>query len=639
MSNAECGNSNAECGMRNAELEKRSRLDELIQELCPNGVEYRPLWSVTIWDKKFNSVDRKKQPSVISYPYLLAAELFAMEQDGGDVFLLSTGEQTGWTTEERAGGYLCNGEVVTMPWGKSRAVTDCIKYYKGKFVTADNRIMTSNDTQVLNNKYLYYWFMSVGKIVDAFYRGSGIKHPDMAKVLDMQIPVPPLPVQSEIVRILDNFTELTAELTARKKQYEFYRDKLLTFSNAEFGMRNSEWRTLAEVAEISTGSSNTDDAVEGGCYPFFVRSQQPLAKNEYEYDEEAIITAGDGVGVGKVFHYINGKYALHQRAYRIHPATDELFGKYLYHYFVANFPKYIAQQMFQGSVPSIRRPMLNKFQVAIPPLDVQKRLAEVLDNFEAICADLNIGLPAEIEARQKQYEFYRDALLTYAATGATIFNRQTDEYNAVIRLCQYVFGYVLLSLETLFDIRNGYTPSKANAEYWENGTVDWFRMEDIRANGHVLSEALQKVSETAVKGGRKISANSIALATSATIGEHALITVECLGNQRFSFFSAKAQFIDVLNMHYMNYYFYKVDEWCKGHLFQGNFNTVDIGALKQLCIPLPPIEEQERIVSILDRFDSLCNDITVGLPAEIEARQKQYEYYRDKLLSFRPICN
>ena len=122
------------------------------------------------------------------------------------------------------------------------------------------------------------------------------------------------------------------------------------------------WRTLAEIADISTGSSNTDDAVESGCYPFFVRSQQLLAKDEYEYDEEAIITAGDGVGVGKVFHYINGKYALHQRAYRIHPATDGLLCKYLYHYFVAAFPKYISQQMYQGSVPSIRRPMLNKFK-------------------------------------------------------------------------------------------------------------------------------------------------------------------------------------------------------------------------------------------------------------------------------------
>ena len=226
-------------------------------------------------------------------------------------------------------------------------------------------------------------------------------------------------MQREIVRILDNFTALTAaltaELVARKKQYEFYRDKLLTFSDDIRGGATSDvvWKSLAEIADISTGSSNTDDAVEGGCYPFFVRSQQPLAKDEYEYDEEAIITAGDGVGVGKVFHYINGKYALHQRAYRIHPATDGLLGKYLYHYFVATFPKYIGQQMYKGSVPSIRRPMLNKFQVAIPSLDVQSRIVNVLDNFDAICSDLKIGLPAEIEARKKQYEFYREKLLAF----------------------------------------------------------------------------------------------------------------------------------------------------------------------------------------------------------------------------------
>ena len=148
--------------------------------------------------------------------------------------MLSTGEQTGWTNDELAGDKICEGEVVTIPWGKSRAVVDCIKYYKGKFVTADNRIMTSNDISKLSNKYLYYWIMSKGKVIDTFYRGSGIKHPDMAKVLDLQIPLPPIEVQCEIVRILDNFTELTAELTAeliaRKKQYEYYRDKLLDFS-------------------------------------------------------------------------------------------------------------------------------------------------------------------------------------------------------------------------------------------------------------------------------------------------------------------------------------------------------------------------------------------------------------------------
>ncbi len=187
----------------------------------------------------------------------------------------------------------------------------------------------------------------------------------------------------------------------------------------------------------------------------------------------------------------------------------------------------------------------------------------------------------------------------------------------------------------IFDMRNGYTPSKANQEYWTNGTVDWFRLEDIRENGHVLSGALQKVTEAAVKGGRKFPAYSIALSTSATIGEHALITVDCLGNQRFTFFSPKEAFSELIDMHFMNYIFYKVDTWCKGHVFQGNFNSVDMDALKKLCVPIPPIAEQKRIVAVLDRFHALCNDLSSGLPAEIKARNKQYEYYRDKLLSFK----
>ena len=145
-----------------------SKLNELIKELCPAGVAYVPLWSVTIWDKKFNAVDRRKQSKVINYNYLLAADLFALQVENGNVFLLSTGEQTGWTTEELAGINICDGEVVTIPWGKSRAVEDCIKYYKGKFVTADNRIMTSNDLEKLSNKYLYHVIMSSGKLIDSF---------------------------------------------------------------------------------------------------------------------------------------------------------------------------------------------------------------------------------------------------------------------------------------------------------------------------------------------------------------------------------------------------------------------------------------------------------------------------------------
>ena len=149
--------------------------------------------------------------------------------------------------------------------------------------------------------------------------------------------------------------------------------------------------------------------------------------NQYEYDEIAIITAEDGVGVGKIFHYVEGKYALHQRAYRIHITSSEILPRYYFHYMRAAFSSYIEKTMFQGSVASIRRPMLNNFPVPIPSLKVQRRLIDVLDNFESICKDLNIELPAEIEARRKQYEFYRDQLLTFAATGNSILtDRQTD---------------------------------------------------------------------------------------------------------------------------------------------------------------------------------------------------------------------
>lgn len=153
--------------------------------------------------------------------------------------------------------------------------------------------------------------------------------------------------------------------------------------------------------------------MENGSYPFFVRSQEVLKKNEYEYDETAIITAGDGVGVGKVFHYIEGKYALHQRAYRIHIKSSEIYPRYIFHYMRSAFLPYISKNMFNGSVSSIRRPMLNEFPVPVPSLNVQKKIIFVLDNFEQICNDLNIGLPAEIEARQKQYEYYRDKLLSF----------------------------------------------------------------------------------------------------------------------------------------------------------------------------------------------------------------------------------
>ena len=203
----------------------------------------------------------------------------------------------------------------------------------------------------------------------------------------------------------------------------------------------------------------------------------------------------------------------------------------------------------------------------------------------------------------------------------------------IAKLCPN--GVEYHSLEELFVIKNGYTPSKSNSEFWTDGTVPWFRMDDIRANGRVLSDSIQHVTKSAVKGGKLFPANSIILATTATIGEHALVIVDSLANQQFTFFSKRELLSFDLDMKYVFYYFFIIDEWCKRNVNAASFASVDMPRLRKLEIPIPPLDVQRQIVQILDRFDALCNDLTQGLPAEIEARRKQYEYYRDQLLTFK----
>ena len=176
----------------------------------------------------------------------------------------------------------------------------------------------------------------------------------------------------------------------------------------------------------------------------------------------------------------------------------------------------------------------------------------------------------------------------------------------------YIFGYIELELGEIFELKNGYTPSKSNPEYWLNGNINWFKIEDINTNGRILKNSIEKVNKKGIKG-KLFPENTLIISTSATIGEYALITKEFLCNQRFTCLIVK------------------------GDIKIGNFPSVDMDKFKKFLIPLPLLEEQQRIVNILDRFDKLCNDISEGLPAEIEARQKQYEYYREKLLTFKNI--
>lgn len=171
---------------------------------------------------------------------------------------------------------------------------------------------------------------------------------------------------------------------------------------------------LKNLAEIGTGNSNRQDATEDGQYTFFVRSKDTLKSSSYEYDEEAIIIPGEG-GIGEVFHYINDKYALHQRAYRIHVVSDLLDTKFLYHYMKSSFKKFITKKAVSATVTSIRKPMIEDFEVPLPPLYIQSEIVHILDSFTLLTAELT----AELTARQKQYAFYRDYLLDFSNEDVT----------------------------------------------------------------------------------------------------------------------------------------------------------------------------------------------------------------------------
>ena len=162
-----------------------------------------------------------------------------------------------------------------------------------------------------------------------------------------------------------------------------------------------EWKKLGEISDIGTGSNNREDACENGLYPFYVRSKEVLRINSYLYDEEAILIPGEG-GIGEIFHYINGKYGLHQRTYRVHPISRNISGRYLYYYLFENFGNYIEHKSYKSTAASIRKPMLLDFPVVIPSLSEQSRIVSILDTFTSSISNLK----QQIEERRKQYNFF-----------------------------------------------------------------------------------------------------------------------------------------------------------------------------------------------------------------------------------------
>ena len=632
-----------------------SKLDELLRELCPDGVEYKKLGEIATISRGGNF--QKKDFLTEGVPCIHYGQIYTKYGLFADKTFTFISEECAIKQKMAQP----NDIVMAVTSENIEDVCKCLAWLGDEPVAVSGHSAIIHHSQ--NAKYLVYYFHSQMFFAQKRKLAHGTKVIEVTPdaLANITLPVPPAEIQHEVVRVLDSYTEnvaelqrqLTAELTARQKQYEFYRDKLLTFDVLRGGTINFCQRTLGELFDFRNGLSKGKEFFGKGT-PFVrytdvynhrtLRKKDITALVECTEDEKERLKVSRGdvlftrtsetaedIGWSSVMLDDMDDCVFNGFTIKATPKTKELLPEYCaYCFSTSDFRQYVTKHCAFTTRASLTGNTIAQYRMTIPPLDIQSRIVNVLDNFEKICSDLKIGLPAEIEARQKQYEYYRDKLLTFAENGNTILSRaeqsraeqsRAEQSRALIKLLQYVFGYAVVTLEDIAEncdsMRKPVTSGKREAGeypyYGASGIVDYVR--DYIFDGDYLL-----VSED----GANLLARSTPIAFSISgknwVNNHAhVLKFDRYETRRFVEFYLNS--IDLAPY---------ISGGAQPKLNQKNLNRIEI--------PLPSQERQKYIVDILDRFDAICNDLTSGLPAEIEARQKQYEYYRDKLLTFKEVA-
>lgn len=388
-------------------------LETLIQELCPDGVEFVKLGDVCEI-KTGKGITQKDCSESSKYPVY----------SGGK-------EPMGYYKE-----FNRNANSVTV--SRVGAYAGFVNYVTEDFYLNDKcfSVLPKKDEDI-NSKYLYYKLKALECSIINMQSGGGVPTINTKKVGSLEIPLPPIEVQTEIVRILDKFTsleaELEAELDCRKRQYEYYRDKLLSFDNV--GGQEVEWKKMSEVC-LKTSKINWK-LVEGE-YKYIDlssvdRDNHKISDCTIINKENAPSRAQQFVKTGDIlfgttrptlmrFCYIPKEYdgEVCSTGYCVIRVNNEMINSHFaYHFlFTQKFQEYVEGHQKGASYPAISNKDVMSFELPIPSLQEQERIATILDRFESLTTSLQSGLPAEIAARRKQYEHYRDKLLTFKRKGA-----------------------------------------------------------------------------------------------------------------------------------------------------------------------------------------------------------------------------
>ena len=401
-----------------------SRLEELIQQLCPDGVEYRSIGSLI---KRVR--EKARDDSTVAQVYVVSNTLGMVRAEDFRESIVHS---------EDTSNYLIVRPNM-FAYNPSRLNIGSIAMLKSETpgLVSPMYVVFSVDESIIKKEYFEYIITSPNIMakIDSYKEEGARFRFDFERWHWIQIPIPPFPIQQEIVRILDSFTELTAkltdELTARRMQYEYYRDELLTVDVTIPQVK------LGKICSVITKGTTPKSYAKSGVS--FVKTEafdgtrivpeklsyideethNTVLKRSILKENDILITiAGATIGkcamVQKEILPANTNQAL--AIIRVADGNMPQYVMYLLQ--SALMKRYIRKNIKGSAQPNLNLQQLNDFVIPLPSLEEQRRIVSILDRFDALCNDLTSGLPAEIEARRKQYEYYRDKLLTFPKRNA-----------------------------------------------------------------------------------------------------------------------------------------------------------------------------------------------------------------------------
>lgn len=389
-----------------------------------------------------------------------------------------------------------------------------------------------------------------------------------------------------------------------------------------------EYTTLGNIAEIKRGVRvvKSDLEIEGSI-PVYQNSLTPLgyySKSNFNADTTFVIGAGAAGEIG----YSAIPYWGADDCYSI-ICSSKIISKYVY-YQLSNNQIFLKSRVRTASIPRLARTAIEQFPIPIPPIEVQEEIVRILDTFSAHAAELQ----AELQARKEQYEYYRNLLLTFNPSACGCGTDGEQEIK-VTTWGGHSYEITWKTMEEICSkICSGGTPSTSVKSYY-NGNIPWMRTQEV--DWKEVFDTEMKITEEAVKNSsaKMIPANCVIIAMyGATAAKCCINKIPLTTNQACCNLQINPKIAD-----YRYVYQYICNEYKNlKAMGEGSQSNINAAKIKNYRIPIPPIELQEKIVAILDRFETLVNDLTQGLPAEIATVKEQYEYYRNKLLTFKQIA-